>query len=39
MPSVDVRPLSLGKDTLPFLRFPWTVYARDAHWVPPLISE
>jgi hypothetical protein len=39
MGAIEVRPIDLEKDAYAFLRFPWKVYANDAHWVPPLVFE
>ena len=39
MTAIEVRPIDLSKDASAFLRFPWKVYANDAHWVPPLVFE
>jgi GNAT superfamily N-acetyltransferase len=39
MGSVEVIPISLPGDTLRFMK-PWyAIYAKDPHWVPPLIVE
>lgn len=39
MARVEIRPVQLGGDTSVFIKFPWTVYKGDPHWVPPLIHE
>lgn len=36
---VEVRPVAGRRDLEVFLRFPWTVYAGDPLWVPPLLPE
>ena len=36
---VAVRPAAGRRDLEVFLRFPWTVYAGDPLWVPPLLPE
>lgn len=42
-PNVDsplvVRPVRTSRERRVFLTFPWTAYARDPLWVPPLLSE
>ncbi|NOY27304.1 MAG: N-acetyltransferase [Oligoflexia bacterium] len=35
---VEIRPVE-SQDISQFIRFPWTIYGKDAHWVPPLIYE
>ena len=36
---LEVRPVAGRRDLEVFLRFPWTVYAGDPLWVPPLLPE
>ena len=37
--SVTVSPVESGKDLHAFVTFPWTLYADDPLWVPPLIAD
>jgi hypothetical protein len=39
MSAVDVRLIELPRDTVPFVKSWWPIYADDPHWVPPLIME
>lgn len=39
MHRLEIRPVTPGKACGPFIRFPWSVYKGDPHWVPPLLSE
>jgi len=34
-----VRQIELWKDIEVFLRLPWSLYANDPNWVPPLLAE
>jgi len=34
-----VRAVDTNSDMLRFIKFPWSVYADDSHWVPPLLAE
>ncbi len=36
---VEVRPVHSRADMLAFINLPWTIYANDPHWVPPLKLE
>ena len=36
---VTVRPVASRRDLSRFLRLPWTIYANDPHWVPPLLVD
>jgi GNAT superfamily N-acetyltransferase len=36
--TISVRRVAGPADHKIFLRFPWTVYKDDPHWVPPLVS-
>ena len=36
---VEVRPVLTRADMLAFINLPWTIYADDPHWVPPLKLE
>jgi GNAT superfamily N-acetyltransferase len=36
--AVDIVPLQ-PHDTQTFIKFPWTVYAHDPQWIPPLVLE
>jgi GNAT superfamily N-acetyltransferase len=37
--SLVVRPVKSPRERRVFLTFPWTAYARDPLWVPPLLPE
>ena len=37
--TIQVRPLGGTRDLRRFIRFPWSVYATDPNWVPPLLLE
>jgi GNAT superfamily N-acetyltransferase len=37
--NIHIDPVVSKRDLRAFVRFPWKVYAGDANWVPPLISE
>lgn len=37
--SIEIRPLSLPRDALRFVRPWWRIYRDDRHWVPPLLFE
>lgn len=37
--DLTVTPVHTRRDMLRFIKFPWRVYAGDAHWVPPLLLE
>jgi len=37
--TIEVRPALSRRDREAFVRFPWRIYADDAHWVPPLVME
>jgi len=39
MSSIEIRPVTTGRDLHAFVKFPWRVYEDDPNWVPPLISE
>ena len=39
MSAIDVVPLALPGDALRIVRFLWTIYGDDPHWVPPLLFE
>ena len=39
MPPVDIRPLSSAGDVRRFIKFPWSLYADDPLWVPPLLMD
>jgi GNAT superfamily N-acetyltransferase len=40
-PPVSIHPIELGnrRQLRRFIRFPWTIYQDDPHWVPPLIFD
>jgi GNAT superfamily N-acetyltransferase len=37
--SVTIHPVSKSTEVEEFIRFPFTLYRDDPHWVPPLLSE
>lgn len=37
--DLSVVPVDDRRDLEQFIRFPWTIYADDPHWVPPLLFE
>ena len=37
--SVEVRAVALPKEAMRFVRFQWSIYEGDPHWVPPLLFE
>ena len=37
--TIEVRPICLPNDVLPFVRSWWRIYRDDPHWVPPLLFE
>ncbi len=42
MPSnntLTIHPVQSARDKSVFIRFPWTVYKGNSHWVPPLLSD
>ncbi len=39
MPDLKIHSVENKKDLEEFITFPWTVYADDPYWVPPLIEE
>jgi GNAT superfamily N-acetyltransferase len=39
MAEIKIHPVQNKKDLEEFITFPWTVYAGDPYWVPPLINE
>lgn len=39
MAEIKIHPVQNKKDVEEFITFPWTVYAADPYWVPPLINE
>jgi GNAT superfamily N-acetyltransferase len=39
MSNLQVRPVSSWLDRRRFMRFPWSLYGNDPHWVPPLRSS
>lgn len=36
---LSVRQIESSKDIEVFLRLPWSIYAKDPNWVPPLLAE
>jgi GNAT superfamily N-acetyltransferase len=39
MTEIHIHPVQNKQDLEEFITFPWTVYAKDPHWVPPLIND
>ena len=39
MNRIEIRPVSLPDEAMPFIKVPWRVYAGVERWVPPLIFE
>jgi len=39
MNEIEIRKVQTRSDLRKFIRFPWSVYKDDSHWVPPLIME
>jgi GNAT superfamily N-acetyltransferase len=39
MTEIKIHPVQTKDDLAEFITFPWTVYAQDPYWVPPLIEE
>lgn len=39
MNGIEIRKVETKGDLKKFIRFPWSVYKNDPHWVPPLIIE
>ena len=39
MSAIVVRPLASSKDLKTFIKLPWTIYAGDPMWVPPLLMD
>jgi len=37
--KLTIRPVKTRQDLRRFVRFPWTIYKNDPHWVPPIISD
>jgi GNAT superfamily N-acetyltransferase len=37
--AIDVRPVAAAAERRAFLEFPWEIYRRDPHWVPPLLLD
>lgn len=37
--NITITPVSSKADLKSFVDLPWTIYANDAHWVPPLKDE
>jgi hypothetical protein len=37
--AITVRPATSWRDHRRFQRLPWTIYAGDPNWVPPIRSE
>ena len=37
--AIEVIPVRSNRDLRQFIKFPWSVYSRDPHWVPPLIGD
>lgn len=39
MDNISIKPVVTRGDMRDFLLLPWTIYKRDPHWVPPLLSD
>ena len=39
MPKLEIKPVSGKREFRDFLQVPWTVYADDPNWIPPLLFE
>jgi GNAT superfamily N-acetyltransferase len=39
MSDIRIRPVSTKKDERTFIRLPWTIYAGNPVWVPPLLMD
>lgn len=39
MSEINIRTVQGKKDLLKFIKFQWTIYKGNKHWVPPLIME
>jgi len=37
--GIEIREVRSRRELKTFLRFPWKIYERDPHWVPPLLKE
>ena len=37
--TLEVRPVGNRRDSKAFCRLPWSIYADDPNWVPPLLTE
>jgi GNAT superfamily N-acetyltransferase len=37
--AVTIQAVSTASEKKQFIRFPWTIYRNDPHWVPPLLME
>lgn len=37
--SIAIKTVKTKQDLKRFVRFPWTIYKHDPHWVPPIISD
>ncbi|MBN1589485.1 MAG: hypothetical protein JW888_08215 [Pirellulales bacterium] len=38
-PPLEIREVASRRDLDRFVKMPWTIYADDPHWVPPLLIE
>jgi len=36
---MEIKTVKNGRDLNAFIHLPWTIYRKDSHWVPPLISD
>lgn len=36
---IDIRPIHSSKEMMQFIKYPWKIYGRDPHWVPPLLMD
>jgi hypothetical protein len=37
--SVTVREVTTAREKGRFIKFPWSIYKNDKHWVPPLLID
>jgi GNAT superfamily N-acetyltransferase len=39
MSSITISVVNSKSDLMKFIKFPWKIYKRDEHWIPPLIMD
>ena len=39
MAAFEIKRATTKRERMQFIKMPWSVYSRDTHWVPPLISD